>query len=150
MKQTKFKLTQYVVYPGHGVGKIIKVETKELFGAVNKFYLVEIMRTQMKILVPCTGAEQIGLRPTMNKAQAKRVNAMLAKVSLGYRVPVDTTSWSRRYRETMEKVKSNDTEQLVEALVELISLAEIKEPSYGERNMLDTIRTLIETELEVA
>ena len=62
----KFKIGDNVVYPGHGIGKINSIETKEIFGAEQIFYSITIKDSGMKIMVPKNSSEIIGLRPIMS------------------------------------------------------------------------------------
>ena len=57
-----FKVGDNAVYPGHGVGKVVAVEAKEIMGTRLEFYSVQIIETGMKIMVPKNNVNSVGLR----------------------------------------------------------------------------------------
>ena len=63
----EFKIGSNAVYPGHGVGEVTAIETKEIFGDEHTFYTIKILETGMKIMVPKKNAESVGLRPIISK-----------------------------------------------------------------------------------
>ena len=62
-----FKAGDNAVYPGYGVGRVVSVETKEICGAKQSFYSIQILESGMKIMVPTNNAESVGLRPIISK-----------------------------------------------------------------------------------
>ena len=65
-------------------------------------------------------------------------------------VIIDTTTWNRRYREYMEKIKTGSVFEIAEVLRDLYVLKKTKTLSFGERKMLDTARNLLIKELALA
>ena len=65
-------------------------------------------------------------------------------------ISVETTTWNRRYREYMEKIKSGEPKQIAEVLRDLYLLKNDKDLSFGERKMLDTAKSLLVKELSIA
>ena len=63
---------------------------------------------------------------------------------------VDATTWNRRFREYMEKIKSGDILKLAAVMRDLSRLKIDKDLSFGERKMLDTVSDLLVTELSLA
>jgi CarD family transcriptional regulator len=141
-----FKVGDNAVYPGHGVGRVTAIETKEILGKQHSFYTLEILDSGMKILVPKDNVKAVGLRPIISKEQASEVLSIL-KVK---NVKIDTQTWNRRYREYMEKIKTGSVFEIAEVLRDLFLLKVDKELSFGERKMLDTARNLLIKELTLA
>lgn len=141
-----FKVGDHAVYPGHGVGRVAAVETKEILGTEHMFYSLLILETGMKIMIPKSNVESVGLRPIISKDEADRVLEIL-KVK---EVKIDNQTWNRRYREYMEKIKTGSVFEIAEVLRDLFLLKVDKELSFGERKMLDTARTLLLKELTLA
>ncbi|MBX3041728.1 MAG: CarD family transcriptional regulator [Bdellovibrionaceae bacterium] len=141
-----FKVGDHAVYPGHGVGRVSAVETKEILGTEHMFYSLMILETGMKIMIPKSNVESVGLRPIISKDEAERVLEIL-KVK---EVKIDNQTWNRRYREYMEKIKTGSVFEIAEVLRDLFLLKVDKELSFGERKMLDTARTLLLKELTLA
>lgn len=143
---SSFKVGDNAVYPGHGVGKIKAIETKEILGSKHTFYSIEIIETGMKILVPTNNTESVGLRPIISNEEADKVLSILKETN----VKIDNQTWNRRYREYMEKIKTGSVYEIAEVLRDLFLLKVDKELSFGERKMLDTARGLLLRELSLA
>jgi CarD family transcriptional regulator len=143
---TGFKAGDHAVYPGHGVGKVVAVEVKEIMGTKMEFYSVQILETGLKIMVPKTSVNQVGLRPIISEDEAAKVISILKIKD----VKIDTQTWNRRYREYMEKIKTGSVYEIAEVLRDLFLLKVDKELSFGERKMLDTARGLLMKELSLA
>ena len=141
-----FKVGDNAVYPGHGVGRVTAIETKEILGKHHMFYTIEIIDSGMKILVPRDNVKSVGLRPIISKEEASQVLDILKVKD----VKIDTQTWNRRYREYMEKIKTGSVFEIAEVLRDLFLLKVDKELSFGERKMLDTARSLLMLEISIA
>ena len=141
-----FKVGDKAVYPGHGVGVVDSIDTKEIMGCSQSFYSIKVMETGMKIMVPQNNAKLVGLRPIISKDEAGKVIDILKEKD----VKVDNQTWNRRYREYMEKIKTGSVYEIAEVLRDLYLLKSSKELSFGERKMLDTARNLLFAELSLA
>ena len=142
----EFRVGENAVYPGHGVGRVVSIEEKQIAGASLTFYSIEILESGMKIMVPKTRVKTVGLRPIISKKEADRVLDILKQQKL----KIDNQTWNRRYREYMEKIKTGSVFEIAEVLRDLFLLKVDKELSFGERKMLDTARTLLIKELALA
>jgi CarD family transcriptional regulator len=143
LTKVTFTVGDHAVYPGHGVGQIVAVETKEMMGSKFEFYICQIIETGMKVMIPKNNIASVGLRPIISKEEAAKVIDIL-KVT---EVKIDNQTWNRRYREYMEKIKTGSVYEIAEVLRDLFLL---KELSFGEKKMLDTARTLLMKELALA
>lgn len=143
---TDFQVGDNAVYPGHGVGEVVAIETKEIMGAKVMFYSIVIQEGGMKIMVPQGKMKSVGLRPIISKQEAAQVLDILKMTD----VKIDNQTWNRRYREYMEKIKTGSVFEIAEVLRDLFLLKVDKELSFGERKMLDTARTLLIKELALA
>ncbi|MDC0980441.1 CarD family transcriptional regulator [Bdellovibrionales bacterium] len=141
-----FKVGDKAVYPGHGVGTVSGIDTKEIMGCSQTFYSIKIFESGMKIMVPQNNAALVGLRPIISKNEAGKVLTILKETD----VKVDNQTWNRRYREYMEKIKTGSVYEIAEVLRDLYLLKVDKELSFGERKMLDTARNLLFSELTLA
>ena len=142
----QFKVGDNAVYPGHGVGRVIAIETKEILGNKQEFYTIQIIETGMKIMIPKSNVASVGLRPIISKEEAAVVISILKETQ----IKVDNQTWNRRYREYMEKIKTGSVYEIAEVLRDLFILKVDKELSFGERKMLDTARNLLMKELTLA
>ncbi|MCC6278440.1 MAG: CarD family transcriptional regulator [Oligoflexia bacterium] len=141
-----FKVGDNAVYPGHGVGVVTAIETKEIFGKKQTFYSIKSLDNGMKIMVPKENVESVGLRAIISKKEANEVFKILRKKN----IKIDNQTWNRRYREYMEKIKTGSIYEIAEVLRDLFLLKVDKELSFGERKMLDTARSLLIKELALA
>lgn len=141
-----FKVGDNAVYPNHGVGRIAAIETKELGGASQAFYIIEFLDNDTKIMVPTDKAESRGVRAIISKAEADKVLALLKRTD----VKIDNQTWNRRYREYLEKIKTGSVYEIAEVLRDLYLLKVEKELSFGERTMLEKARRLLLNELSLA
>jgi len=147
MSQTwEFVVGDNAVYPGHGVGEVTAIETKEIMGSKHVFYSIRILESGMKIMVPKSNVATVGLRPIISKTEAGKVLEILKQKN----VKIDNQTWNRRYREYMDKIRTGSVYEIAEVLRDLFLLRVDKELSFGERKMLDTARSLLLKELSLA
>jgi len=144
--QTTFKVGDKAVYPGQGVGEVLGIEHKEVAGQRQSFYVLRILENGMKIMIPVNKVGSVGLREIIDEKAVEKVYEILRQKE----VSVDATTWNRRYREYMEKIKTGSVFEIAEVLRDLYRLRSDKELSFGERKMLDTARSLLIKELSLA
>ena len=145
MKQ-QFSVGDKAVYPVHGVAEVVALEQRDIGGSKTPVYILKIIDTGLKIMVPTINAGSVGLRDLINSKQVKEVYSILKSRD----VPRDTQTWNRRYREYMEKIKTGSVFEIAEVLRDLYLLKFDKDLSFGERKMLDTARNLLVKELAIA
>ena len=141
-----FSVGDNAVYPGHGVGRVISIDSKEIMGKSQTFYTIQICESGMKIMVPKDNIKAVGLRPIITSTEATEVLNILRMTN----VKIDNQTWNRRYREYMEKIKTGSVYEIAAVLRDLFLLKVDKELSFGERKMLDTARSLLIRELALA
>lgn len=142
----QFKPGDKAVYPAHGVGEVKAIETREISGNKQTFYILNIMENGMTIMVPTQNVKSVGLREIIDEDQVEEVYAILEERD----VAIDNQTWNRRYREYMDKIKTGSVYEIAEVLRDLSLLKFEKELSFGERKMLDTARSLLVKELSIA
>ena len=143
---SEFQVGDNAVYPGYGVGRVSAIETKEMGGTKQNFYVIKILSTGMKVMVPTCNTKQVGLRPIISKDEAKKVIGVLRQKDF----KIDNQTWNRRYRKYMDKIKTGSVYEIAEVLRDLYFLKIDKELSFGERKMLETARELLLKELSLA
>jgi CarD family transcriptional regulator len=141
-----FKIGDKVVYPAHGVGEIEAIRTHVISGTEKKFYMLRILDSDMKIMIPIDNVQSVGLRRIINKQMVTQVYKVLRQK----KVEADQQTWNRRYREYTEKIKTGSVLEIAKVLRDLFVLKGDKELSFGERKMLDTARNLLVKELSIA
>jgi len=141
-----FSVGDKAVYPVHGVAEVLALEQRDIGGSQIPVYILRIIDTGMKIMVPTINAGSVGLRDLISSKQVKEVISILKSRD----IPRDTQTWNRRYREYMEKIKTGSVFEIAEVMRDLCVLRTTKELSFGERKMLDTARGLLTKELALA
>lgn len=141
-----FKVGDKAVYPAHGVGEVLGIEAREIAGEKRKFYILKILDTGMKVMVPIENAASVGLRCVITRKEAEEVMGVLK----GAGVAVESQPWNRRYREYMEMLKSGSPFEVAKVLRDLSRLKFDKDLSFGERRLLETARSLLVKELALA
>ncbi|MCD6294057.1 MAG: CarD family transcriptional regulator [Deltaproteobacteria bacterium] len=141
-----FQVGDLAVYPAHGVGVIEKIESQEISGCTQDFYVMRILDNNMIIMIPTTNVDHVGLRDIIGKTELPKLFSILEKRD----VILDSQTWNRRYRDYMEKIKTGSVFEVAEVYRDLLILRYDKELSFGERKMLDTARTLLVKEISLA
>lgn len=141
-----FNIGDKAVYPGHGVAEVTGLERREIAGSAMEFYVLRVLENDMKVMVPKSNANAVGLRRIVGEQQIKEVYGVLERRG----EKISTATWNRRYREYMEKIKTGSLMEIAAVLRDLSILRSDKDLSFGERKMLDTARTLLVQELALA
>lgn len=141
-----FRVGDMAVYPAHGVGRVTSIETREISGTKQVFYVLNILDNGMTIMVPTSNVNAVGLRELISTDDVKTVYSILKERD----IPADNQTWNRRYREYMDKIKTGSIYEIAEVFRDLSLLRDDKELSFGERKMLDTARNLLIKELAFA
>lgn len=141
-----FKVGDKAVYPAHGVGEVTSIESREISGSKQLFYVLKILDNGMKIMVPTNNVNAVGLREIISDTEVQAVYAILKERE----IVIDNQTWNRRYREYMDKIKTGSVYEIAEVFRDLSLLKMEKELSFGERKMLDTARSLLVKELAFA
>jgi CarD family transcriptional regulator len=145
MKQ-QFVVGDKAVYPVHGVAEVVALESRDIAGKKVPVYVLRILESGVKIMVPTVNAVTVGLRELINPKEIKDVYEILRSRD----VPRDTQTWNRRSREYMEKIKTGSVFEIAEVMRDLAVLKRTKELSFGERKMLEMARGLLVKELALA
>ncbi|MBU4426135.1 MAG: CarD family transcriptional regulator [Desulfobacterales bacterium] len=146
MEVLMFKVGDLAVYPAHGVGLIERIESQEISGCRQDFYVMRILDNGMIIMIPTNNVENVGLREIIEHAEVSKLYSILEKRD----VPIDNQTWNRRYREYMDKIKTGSVFEVAEVYRDLLILKVEKDLSFGERKMLDTARNLLVKEISLA
>ncbi len=141
-----FKIGDKAVYPVHGVGVIKGIETKEVCGKQQTFYVLSILNNDMTIMVPTGNVKRVGLRELTSMSDIAKVYEILNRKD----VEIDNHNWNRRQRKYAEKLKSGSVFEVAEVLRNLYLLKNEKDLSFGEKRMLDTARSLLVKEISAA
>ena len=132
----------FVVYPTHGVGKVVSVEIQEIAGHRLKLFVISFDRDRMTLRVPVTKASTSGLRKLSSRKMMD--NAMTI---LKGRARVKRTMWSRRAQEYEAKINSGDPVSIAQVIRDLYRNNSQPDQSFSERQMYEAARDRLASEL---
>jgi CarD family transcriptional regulator len=139
-----FKIGDFAVCPGHGVGQISDIEEKIQGSEVTNFYILRLLSNGMKVMIPLDNRS--GIRPLVGSEEVNKIFDLLTD----HDVSLDTSTWNRRYREYMEKIKTGSLIEIADVLRSLFLLKSKKNLSFGEKKMLDQCRDLLVQEISLS
>jgi CarD family transcriptional regulator len=142
----EFKVSDKLVYPAQGVCVVDAIQARKVSGSEQKFYMLTVLETGMKIMVPVAQVKTVGLRKIVDSKTADKVYDILRDRD----VTIDTQTWNRRYREYTQKIKTGSVFEIASVIRDLSVLKSDKELSFGERKMLDTAQGLLVKEISIA
>lgn len=142
---TEFRPGQHVVYPAHGVGQVVSVETQEVAGTTLEMYVITFDKEKMTLRVPVARARDIGMRELSD-------SGLLAKAlkTLTGKPRVKRAMWSRRAQEYEQKIHSGDLIAIAEVVRDLHRNDEQREQSYSERQLYEAATERLSRELAAA
>ncbi len=129
-KKIEFNTGETVVYPKHGVGEIVKIESMEIASIKTMFYVVKMEQSKLTIRVPLDKQEEVGLR----KISSKKIIEEVFQV-LKLKPKIRRIMWSRRAQEYDTKIFSGDPIRIAEVVRDLFRKNTQSEQSYSERQM---------------
>lgn len=138
-----FEIGSYVVCPGHGVGQILNLETKSIGDEEKSFHIVKIISNGMTIMVPTDKKD--GLRVLVGEGEIQDMFSLLND----HDIKVDNSTWNRRHREYLLKVKTGSILEIADVLRSLFLLKNMKKLSFGERKMMDQCKELLIREIAI-
>ena len=129
-KDRQFKEGEVVVYPKHGVGEIVKIETMEIASIKTNFYVVKMEQSKLIIRVPLDKKDEVGLRKISSKKIIDEVYSVLK-----LKPKIRRIMWSRRAQEYETKIFSGEPIKIAEVVRDLFRKSSQAEQSYSERQM---------------
>ena len=139
-----FNVGDYIVYPMHGAGTIDAIEEKDILGQKQAYYIIK-MPGEVKVMIPTTQAEKVGIRGIIDKSQANKVFDILGEDE----TQMDL-NWNKRYRENMDKMKTGDIYEVADVVRNLSYKQKEKGLSTGEKKMLINAKQILVSELALA
>ncbi|MDC6465562.1 CarD family transcriptional regulator [Pelagibacteraceae bacterium] len=138
-----YDIKDYVVYPKHGVGKIISVDKAKIGSIDITFYKVFIEKEKLTLSIPLN--QQSHLRHVSSINQINKAITILKS-----KPKIKRTMWSRRAQEYEQKINSGKLYQLAEVVKDLNKQTDvIAEQSYSERQLFEKAYERLKSEFEV-
>jgi CarD family transcriptional regulator len=143
--KSEFKVGDKAVYPAQGVTEVVSIEERDIAGSRQRFYVLRLLDSDKRIMVPVKNAHVVGLRSVVSEAEVGEIFEILREPSVAF----DHQTWNRRYRGFMDKIKTGSIFDVAEVLRDLYRLKVAKGLSFAERRMLETARGLIVKEIAI-
>ena len=138
-----YNIKDYIVYPKHGVGKIISIDKAKIGNIEITFYKVLIEKEKLTLSIPLNQQSHLRHVSSINQI-SKAINILKSKPK------IKRTMWSRRAQEYEQKINSGKLYQLAEVVKDLNKKTDvIAEQSYSERQLFEKAYERLKTEFEV-
>lgn len=128
-----FKTGEHIVYPAHGVGRIMAIEEQEIAGFKLELFVVTFSKEKMTLRVPTSKVAAVGMRKLSVTIQVEKALEVLTG-----RARIKRTMWSRRAQEYEAKINSGDIIATSEVVRDLYRSEAQPEQSYSERQLYET------------
>jgi len=145
MTNQSFSIGDKVVYPNHGVGVIEQISSRTIGSQVERFYLLKIKASSLKVMVPFQNVGSVGLRRVIRNGEVQKVLDFLSDGKCE-----NHTDWKYRFKENSDKMRTGSLLDVAEVLKALLLLAQEKPLSFREKKMLERARYLLVSELAMA
>ena len=137
-----YEIKNFVIYPKHGVGKIIAIEKATIGQIEIQFYKIFIEKEKLTLTVPIN--QQVYLRPISSINQINKCISILKT-----KPKIKRSMWSRRAQEYDQKINSGKIYELAEVVKDLNKNSDIiADQSYSERQLFEKAYERLKSEFE--
>jgi CarD family transcriptional regulator len=140
-----FHIGDKVVYPNHGVGIIEQISSRTIGATVEKFYLLKIQSSSLKVMVPFHNVNSVGLRRVIRNGEVQKVIDFLSDGACN-----NNADWKDRFKENSDRMRTGSLLEVAAVLKGLLILNQAKPLSFREKKMLERARYLLVSELAMA
>src|SRR5215813_7841934 len=140
-----FQIGDKVVYPNHGVGVIEQIGTRTIGMSVERYYMLNIKASNLKVTVPFHSVGSVGLRKVVKNGEIKKVLDYLSKGKAE-----SAADWKDRFKENSDKMRIGTPLETAVVLKSLLVLNQTKPLSFREKKMLERAKYLLVTELALS
>jgi CarD family transcriptional regulator len=142
---SSFDIGDKVVYPNHGVGIIEQISSRTIGATVEKFYLLKIKASSLKVMVPFHNVDMVGLRRVVRNGEIQKIIDFLTDGECD-----NNADWKYRFKENSERMRTGSLLDVAAVLKGLLLLNQSKPLSFREKKMLERARYLLVSELAMA
>ena len=139
-----YKVGDKIVHPLHGAGVIVDIEDKTIMNERQSYYIMK-MQGEVKVMVPTSKADEIGIRNIIDQESVGKVINVLENDSTEM-----SMNWNKRYRDNMEKMKSGNIFEVADIVRNLSFKQKEKGLSTGEKKMLLSAKQILVSEIVLA
>jgi CarD family transcriptional regulator len=140
-----FHVGDKVVYPNHGVGIIEQISSRQVGTSIEKFYLLNIKASSLKVMVPCNNVGSVGIRRVVRNGEVQKIIDFLSAGN-GHNL----ADWKDRFKENSDRMRTGSLLEVAGVLKNLIALHQNKPLSFREKKMLERARYLLVSEIAMS
>ena len=141
----QFNVGDKVVYPNHGVGIIEQISYGMVDGRTETYYMLRITSSSLKVMIPRSNADAVGLRPVIRNVETTKVLGFIEKGKFN-----SHHDWKHRFKENSDRMRTGSLIEVAAVLKSLVALSRTKPLSFREKKMLERAKYLLVTELATA
>lgn len=139
-----FKVGDNVVYPSQGAGVIEEIATRQVLGEEQQYLRISFIRGEMAVLVPLRKGQEVGLRHTIGKDEVDKILETIRRADLSL-----PSQWPPRYRAEQEIIAAGNAYELARLIGVLVRRDVEKGLAATEREVLETAKDMLVSELAV-
>jgi CarD family transcriptional regulator len=140
-----FHIGDRVVYPNHGVGIVEQIGSRTMGEQVEKYYLLNIKSSNLKVTIPFHSVMAVGLRRVVKNGEIQKILDYLSDGE-----SENAVDWKDRFKENSDRMRTGSLLEVAAVLKGLLVLKESKSLSFREKKMLERARYLLVSELALA
>ncbi|MGC1373700.1 MAG: CarD family transcriptional regulator [Candidatus Sulfotelmatobacter sp.] len=140
-----FHIGDKVVYPNHGVAVIEQISSRSIGASIEKFYMLSIKASSLKVMVPCNNVGSVGIRRVVRNGEVQKILDFLSVVD-----NLSVSDWKDRFKENSDRMRTGSLFEVAGVLKSLIALHQSKPLSFREKKMLERARYLLVSELAMS
>jgi CarD family transcriptional regulator len=140
-----FHIGDRVVYPNHGVGIVEQIGSRTMGEQVEKYYLLNIKSSNLKVTIPFHSVLAVGLRRVVKNGEIQKILDYLSDGE-----SENAVDWKDRFKENSDRMRTGSLLEVAAVLKGLLVLKESKSLSFREKKMLERARYLLVSELALA
>ena len=137
-----YQVGDRISHPLHGGGVISGIERNRVDGKYRSYYIMQVSKGDMRVMIPTDACDQIGIRPVIGKEQAEAVFRAIPGLEIS-----EDSNWNKRYRENMVYIRSGDLLQVAGVIKSLSRREAAAGLSNGERKMLLSAKQILISEM---
>jgi len=140
-----FHIGDKVVYPNHGVGIIEQISSRTIGATVERFYLLKIHASSLKVMVPFHNVNSVGLRRVVRNGEVQKIVDYLSSGECS-----NAIDWKDRFKENSDRMRTGSLLDVAAVLKSLLILNQSKSLSFREKKMLERARYLLVSEIAIS
>ncbi len=140
-----FHIGDKVVYPNHGVGIIEQISSRTMGATIEKFYMLKIAASSLKVMIPFANVGNVGMRPVVRNGEVQKIVDYLAAGEC-----INAADWKARFQENSDRMRSGTLTDVAAVLKSLLVLGQEKSLSFREKKMLERARYLLVSEIAIS